>query len=147
MTREQKLIVRENFAALQETAGPLSLLFYGRLFSLAPEARRMLHGDIKLQGKKLMDMLQAIVDSLDSWDRMRPILADLGARHAGYGVTDWHYEMLASALLWSFGQALEADFDARARAAWTEVVNAISLEMRSGAARTSSTATESGSSA
>ena len=37
--------------------------------------------------------------------------------HASYGVLPAQYDSLIAALLWAFGQALGADFDARTREA------------------------------
>jgi hypothetical protein len=50
MTAREKQLVRESFQAIREEAGPLSLLFYGRLFELDPQLRRMFHGDISGRG-------------------------------------------------------------------------------------------------
>jgi hemoglobin-like flavoprotein len=65
---------------------------------------------------------------------LRPRLAQLGRLHAGYGVLPAHYDSLIAALLWAFGQALGADFDARTREAWRLVLTAVAAVMQEGAA-------------
>ena len=90
MTAEQKQLVRESFPAVREVAGPVSKLFYGRLFALDPSLRPMFRQDIELQGRKLMDMLTAVVDSLDHFEGLAPVLRALGQKHVGYGVEFCH---------------------------------------------------------
>lgn len=134
MSPRQKQLIRESFPEIREAAGPLSLLFYGRLFQLDPALRPLFHQDIALQGRKLMDMLVAVVDSMDHFQDLEPMLRAMGQRHAGYGVRPEHYETVKSALLWALGQALEAEFFPDVRAAWAAVIDAVSASMMAGAA-------------
>ena len=106
MTTQEKDLIRESFDRIRELSEPVCLLFYGRLFDLDPSLRRLFHTDMKIQSKKLMEMLAAIVDNLDHLDRLRPQLQELGRRHTEYGVKDEHYDTLAAALLWAFGPSL-----------------------------------------
>jgi len=112
-------------------AGPVGLLFYGKLFELAPEVRALFHNDLDLQIRKLMDMLSSVVEALDNFEIVRPKLEYLGCQHAGYGVRPEQYEMLTSALLWTFSKALGADFDDRTSEAWRNALCAISEAMKS----------------
>jgi nitric oxide dioxygenase len=133
MTEREKQLIRESFAGIREVAGPLSLLFYGRLFAMEPGLRRMFQGDIAKQGMKLMEMLTAVVENLDQVETLTPVLQAMGQRHAGYGVLPEHYGMVERALLWSMGQALEAAFDAEVQGAWQGVIGAVSAAMQEGA--------------
>ena len=65
MNSQQQRLIRESFPEIRRMAGPVSLLFYGRLFALDPSLRPMFRQDIEVQGRKLMDMLTAIVDNLE----------------------------------------------------------------------------------
>jgi hemoglobin-like flavoprotein len=133
MTRDQRQLVRDTLDRLRQEAGPLSLLLYGKLFELDPSTRRLFHNDLTLQGRKLMDTLDAVAASLNRFDTMRPRLAQLGRLHASYGVMPRHYDTVITALLWAFGQALGADFDARTREAWRLALIAIAEVMQEGA--------------
>lgn len=132
MTPTQRRLVRDSFELLREDARPLALLFYGRLFEMDPSARRLFHNDIALQGRKLMDMLTDVVNALDNFQPMRFRLAELGRKHAGYGVRPEQYETLTSALLWAIGQELEADFDPPTREAWHLAITSICAAMKAG---------------
>lgn len=134
MTRREQQIVRESFHSVGEVAGPLSLLFYGRLFEREPGLRPMFRGDIAAQGRKLVEMLAAVVENLDRTESLTPMLQAMGQRHVGYGVTARHYDVVEEALLWALGQALEGGFDAEARGAWRAVLGMVSTRMKEGAA-------------
>lgn len=134
MTPRQKQIIRESFPLIREIAIPVSLLFYGRLFDLDPSLRRLFNIDMKEQSKKLAATLDALVESVDDWEKIVPVLRELGQRHAGYGVKEQHYDKVCSALVWAFGQALQPGFDDEVRAAWTAVILAVNEQMKIGAA-------------
>lgn len=134
LTEIQKQLIRESFDQIRDIAAPLAGLFYGRLFLKDPTTRPLFRGDIKLQGSKLMDMLSAVVLSLDTFDTLAPTLRDLGHRHAVYGVQTSQYLSVSAALQWALSQALETQFDAETRAAWAALLDAVSAEMIAGAA-------------
>ena len=82
-------------------ADAAAALFYERLFAFDPARRPLFRGDLQVQGRALMGMLRVAVGGLDRLDRLVPAVQALGRRHAGYGVRDEHYAMVASALLWT----------------------------------------------
>src|SRR5262245_62439582 len=118
----QRRLVRDSFDVIRPQMRPVSLLFYGKLFELDPSARRLFHIDIAVQGKKLMDTLDAVAEAIDRLETMRPKLLELGRQHADYGVRPEQYDTVMHALLWSFTQALGSDFDAPTREAWTQTL-------------------------
>ncbi len=130
MTADQVRLVRDSLDAFREDAEPFALLFYGKLFELDPGSRRLFHNDLALQGRKLMDMLGSVVESLDSFQPMQARLAELGRQHAQYGVRSEQYDTLTTALLWSIGQALGSGFDVPTWEAWRLAINAICGAMK-----------------
>ena len=129
MSTEQRRLVCNSFDLARDLSRPFALLFYGKLFEMDPSARALFHNDLTLQGQKLMDMLSAIVESLDDFDFMRSKLAELGRKHASYGVRLEQYGTLVTALLWTLGQALGGDFDAPTREAWKAALAAVGEAM------------------
>ncbi len=134
LTLHEKLLVRMSFDALQDYSDAVVLLFYGRLFELAPTVRGLFKISIEEQSHKLLGMLGTVVEALDHFDTLRPQLAELGRRHVGYGAQPAHYDTLRIALLWALGRALEAEFDRETKEAWDQVLRAISAVMLEGAA-------------
>jgi nitric oxide dioxygenase len=134
LSARQKQLVRETFESLREYENSVLVLFYGRLFEIAPEARPLFKIDIRRQSGKLMDTLRLVVDALDRFEELRPHLQELGRKHAGYGVQEYQYEKLRAALFWAMGQALGLEFDRETRAAWDTLLTTISCVMLEAAA-------------
>jgi hemoglobin-like flavoprotein len=134
MTTDQRRLVRDSVALLEEYSQAFALLFYGKLFELDPGSRRLFHNDLAVQGRKLMAMLTSVIESLDDFQPMRARLAELGRQHAEFGVHPEQYETLTTALLWSIGQALGSSFDAPTREAWRLAISAICSAMKDGLA-------------
>jgi hemoglobin-like flavoprotein len=133
MTTVQMQLIRETFPQLHEVAAPLAQLFYGRLFEIAPSVRPMFKSDIRVQGRKFTDMLEALVDGLEDFSQQEPALRAMGLRHVGYGVIPEHYSMLEAAFLWSLSQALGTSFSADVKAAWATLIEDVSTVMKAGA--------------
>jgi hemoglobin-like flavoprotein len=144
LTPRQKRLVRESFESVREYSDSVVLLFYGRLFELAPQVRGLFKIDIRAQALKLMDTLTSVVDALDRFEELRQYLADLGRRHAEYKVEPAHYQLLVTALMWAFGQALDIEFDRETRAAWEQLLGAVSAVMIEGAAEVEAQPVEKG---
>jgi hemoglobin-like flavoprotein len=129
-------LIRHTFGLLENRAGIVSLLFYQRLFQIAPETRPMFINDIEAQGVKLMQMLRTVTTSLDALESVAPMLAEMGQRHTTYGVVDEHYDLVGKALLETFADVLGKDFTAGARNAWADAYDWIAQIMKQGAAET-----------
>jgi hemoglobin-like flavoprotein len=136
MTRDARQLIRTSFAQLEPRAGIVSLLFYQRLFNLAPGLQSMFTGDIEAQGVKLMAMLRAVTDGLDAPGDIVPALHEMGRRHAGYGVRDsqCQYDLVGQALLETFADVPGSGFPTGAREAWAAAYDWIASFMKAGAA-------------
>jgi hemoglobin-like flavoprotein len=132
MTATQRQLVRDSFELLRDDARAFMLLFYGKLFEMDPSARHLFHNDIALQGRKLMNMLDQIVNCLDDLESLRPRLAELGRTHSGYGVRAEQYETLTSALLWAIAQELEGNFTSATKEAWRLAMTTVCEAMKAG---------------
>ena len=133
MTTNQKNLVRESFALVAPIADPAAEMFYGRLFEIDPALKPMFRGDMKEQGRKLMQMLAVAVKGLDRLDEILPAIREMGRRHAGYGVRDEHYDTVAASLLWTLEKGLGDAFTAEVRDAWVSVYMVLASAMKSGA--------------
>jgi hemoglobin-like flavoprotein len=136
VTPEQIALVRASFAQVLPIADAAAALFYDRLFALDPSLRPLFRGDLTAQGRALMGLLHEAVHGLDRLDRLVPDVRALGRRHAGYGVEDWHYATVASALLWTLERGRGAAFTPETRAAWTAAYALLATVMQEGAADT-----------
>lgn len=135
MTPEQKTVVKQTWTEVVPMADAAAGLFYDRLFEIDPTTRPLFHPErMSEQHRKLVQALAAVVDGLDDLGAILPSKEDLGRRHAGYGVTEAHYQSVGTALLWTLEQGLGPAWTAQAAAGWTEAYKQVSAAMR-GAAR------------
>ncbi len=131
-------LVQHSFARVAPASGQAAQQFYGHLFQAHPELRALFKGDMRAQGNKLMDMLNAAVAMLNRPWALSPVLRQLGLRHAGYGVQDWHYDAVGTALIKTLADALGPAFGTPERDAWAHVYGCLATAMKaaSGAATT-----------
>ena len=132
MNEEQVAQIRDSFARIEGRAELLALLFYKRLFELAPHLRPLFVGDIEAQSRKFMQMIQTSVLLADAPALLVPTLKSLGRRHALYGVNDEHYRVTGRALLWALTEALGSDLNIRELNAWAAFYEFLSTTMQDG---------------
>ena len=134
MTPEQRHLVRRSYAEIEAHAEIASLVFFRRLFELAPAVRPLFTHDIEEQGRKFSAMLHLLVDSLGHPAKLREELRSLGRRHAGYGVKEHHYGMVGTALREMLEQVLGERFTPVVAEAWGALFSVVETEMLRGAA-------------
>jgi hemoglobin-like flavoprotein len=136
MTPEQKRLLAETWKQVAPTADAAADMFYRRLFEIDPAARKLFRAtEMVAQRKKLLQTLSVAINGLDDLDGLSTKVEDLGRRHAGYGVTDAHYDSVGAALLWTLERGLGRAWTPEVAAAWTEVYGMLSGIMRNAAAR------------
>ena len=134
MTPAQINMVKASWAKVVPIKETAAELFYGRLFELDPALKPLFKGNMAEQGKKLMMMINTVVNSLERIDTLVPVIQDLGRRHVAYGVTDAHYETVGSALLWTLEKGLGPAFDEDVKAAWASAYGLLAGTMMAAAA-------------
>jgi len=135
MTQHQIQLVKDSFAKVRPIAEDAAALFYDRLFHLDPSLRPLFRGDLREQGRKLMQMIGVVVGSLDRLETILPAARDLGRRHAGYRVEPRHYDTVGAALLHTLGQGLGPAFTDEVRGAWATAYGLLSSVMIEAAAQ------------
>ncbi|MFA5834131.1 MAG: globin family protein [Bacteroidota bacterium] len=130
MTQHQQELVRTSFAKVILISEETTDLFYSRLFEIAPYIRPLFKDDLKEQGQKFMQTLHVVVNSLDNIDTISPALQKMGRDHKAYGVVNGHYDIVASALLWTLERVLGRDFTDEVRNAWVSMYTTISSIMK-----------------
>jgi hemoglobin-like flavoprotein len=130
VTPEQKLLVQESFAQVVPIADIAAELFYARLFKLDPSLRGLFHGDMREQGRRLMQMMTVAVRGLDRLEAIVPAVQALGRRHATYGVTEAHFATVGAALLWTLEQGLGEAFTPEVADAWASVYAVLATTMQ-----------------
>ncbi len=135
MDAATKTLVQDSWAQVMPISEVAAALFYAKLFELDPSLQALFKGDMKEQGKKLMQMITVAVRGLDRIEELVPAVQALGARHVGYGVKDAHYDTVAAALLDTLEKGLGDAFTSEVKAAWVEVYAVLATTMKGAAAK------------
>ena len=126
MTPDQVKLVQQSFAKVAPISETAAVLFYDRLFEIAPQVRAMFPADMTEQRKKLMAMLAAVVNGLANLDSILPAASALAKRHVAYGARAEHYPVVGSALLWTLEKGLGEAWTPEVADAWTTAYGTLS---------------------
>lgn len=126
MTPEQVTLVQNSFTKVAPIADQAAVMFYDRLFEVAPQVKPMFTGDMAEQRRKLMAMLSAVVGGLSKLDTILPAASALATRHVAYGAQAAHYPVVGSALLWTLEKGLGEAWTPDVAEAWSEAYGTLS---------------------
>ncbi len=127
VTPEQTALVRQSFDAICPVRRKLADQFYRRL--LTPDARGLFRSDMERQYRKLMDMIAAIVGTLDKREIFQSIISHSGRQHAQFGAKPMHFAAFGNALIWGLEQQFGAAFTPEMKEAWIKLYDDVQREM------------------
>ncbi|MHB8270156.1 globin family protein [Bradyrhizobium sp.] len=119
MTPQQVALVQESFAKVVPISETAAVLFYDRLFEIAPQVKAMFPVDMTEQRKKLMATLAVVVNGLGNLASILPAASALAKRHVSYGAKPAHYPVVGAALLWTLEKGLGDAWTPEVAEAWT----------------------------
>lgn len=125
--------VQDSFRKVMPIAEKVAEIFYTKLFEKDPSLKPLFKGDMKAQGKKLMQMLGMSVNGLNNMGALLPLLQDLGRKHVGYGVTNQMYDTVGASLLETLEAGLGENFTTDVKRSWEQVYSSIAVIMQDAA--------------
>jgi hemoglobin-like flavoprotein len=126
MTPEQVKLVQDSFAKVAPISETAAVLFYDRLFEVAPAVKSMFPPDMTEQRRKLMATLAVVVNGLSNLESILPAASALAVRHISYGARAEHYPVVGAALLWTLEKGLGDAWTPDLAAAWTTAYGTLS---------------------
>jgi nitric oxide dioxygenase len=126
MTPDQVTLVQQSFAKVAPISEAAAVIFYDRLFEVAPSVKPMFPADMTEQRKKLMATLAVVVGGLGNLESILPAASALAKRHVGYGAKAEHYPVVGGALLWTLEKGLGESWTPEVAAAWTAAYGTLS---------------------
>ena len=126
MTPDQIKLVQQSFAKVAPISEQAAVLFYDRLFEIAPSVKGMFPTDMSEQRRKLMATLAIVVNGLSNIEMILPAASSLATRHVAYGAKAEHYPVVGEALLWTLEKGLGADWTPDVADAWTAAYTMLS---------------------
>jgi hemoglobin-like flavoprotein len=126
MTPDQVKLVQLSFSKVAPISETAAVIFYDRLFEVAPAVKTMFPADMTEQRKKLMGMLAAVVNGLGNLESILPAASALAKRHIAYGAKPAHYPVVGGALLWTLEKGLGEAWTPELADAWTAAYGTLS---------------------
>ena len=126
MTPDQIKLVQESFAKVAPISEQAAVLFYDRLFEVAPSVRALFPDDMTHQRKKLMATLAVVVGGLSNLEQILPAASALATRHVSYGAKPEHYPVVGGALLWTLEKGLGDAWTPDVAQAWIAAYGTLS---------------------
>ena len=126
MTPAQVQLVQQSFAKVAPISEAAALIFYDRLFEVAPQVKSMFPTDMTEQRKKLMATLAVVVGGLGNLESILPAASALATRHVSYGAKAEHYPVVGAALLWTLEKGLGEGWTPEVADAWTAAYGTLS---------------------
>src|SRR5229473_7764727 len=118
MTPNQVKLVQQSFAKVAPISDQAAVIFYDRLFEIAPQVKAMFPSDLTEQRKKLMATLAVVVTGLSNLESVLPAVSALATRHVSYGAKAEHYPVVGAALLWTLENGLGDGWTPEVADAW-----------------------------
>lgn len=126
-------VLRGSFDRALKRQPDLTHVFYEDLFARHPSARLLFERtDMAAQEQMLAGALVAVMDHLEDVQWLQTTLAALGAKHAGYGVTNEMYGWVGESLVATLAKANGQDWNAVQAAGWQEAYGGIVSMMLAG---------------
>jgi nitric oxide dioxygenase len=126
MNPTQIKLVQESFAKVAPISETAAVIFYDRLFEVAPSVKAMFPVDMTEQRKKLMMVLAAVVGGLGNLESILPAASALAKRHVSYGAKPEHYPVVGGALLYTLEKGLGEAWTPELASAWTAAYGTLS---------------------
>src|SRR5262245_40192907 len=126
MTPDQVQLVQQSFSKVAPISDQAAIMFYDRLFEVAPQVRTMFPDDISEQRKKLMATLAVVVNGLSDLPSILPAASALATRHVAYGAKAEHYPVVGGALLWTLEKGLGEAWTPEVASAWAAAYGTLS---------------------
>jgi hemoglobin-like flavoprotein len=126
MNASQIKLVQDSFAKVAPISEQAAVLFYNRLFEVAPSVKAMFPADMTEQRKKLMGTLAVVVNGLSNLGTVLPAARALAKRHVSYGAKPEHYPVVGGALLWTLEKGLGDAWTQEVADAWTAAYGTLS---------------------
>jgi nitric oxide dioxygenase len=126
MNPTQIKLVQDSFSKVAPISEQAAVIFYDRLFEVAPTVRAMFPDDMTEQRRKLMATLAVVVNGLSNLEAILPAASALAKRHVDYGAKPEHYPVVGGALLWTLEKGLGDAWTPDVAAAWTAAYGTLS---------------------
>jgi len=90
ISKEEIRLIQKCWFAMSNHAQSIIASFYQELFEQYPHYRQHFTSDLRVQGAKLLQMINIIINGIDVWEKLEPEMIKLGEYHGR--ITDFTAE-------------------------------------------------------
>ena len=126
ITPMQRMLIQRSFAQAANKVEVVMELFYSRAIEFDPSLQPLFKSERYHQGRKIMETLAIIINSLDKLDVLIPLVEGIGKRLTALGVKKSDYPVFGKALLWTLDKGLGSPLIPDTREAWRSVYGDLS---------------------
>ncbi len=129
LTDEEIYIVQNSTKLMRKSLDEFANAFYRELFRSNPVVKSLFLTNIRDQARKFAQMFELLVVSLNDVEKIIPSLKALGRRHANYGISEHHYQVVGGALIRTLDKSLGSHFTDEVKNAWLKTYGIVSMIM------------------
>lgn len=125
--------LKESWAYVAKSGDDVPLFFYSHLFLSHPDVRSMFPVSMSAQRDKLVTALGTVVSNVDQFDKVAPVLGQLGNDHRRFRATPDQYNAVGASLLATLKHFLGEQWTDELAADWAAAYGVIAKTMVQGA--------------
>ncbi|MGH1565374.1 FAD-binding oxidoreductase [Mumia sp. DW29H23] len=131
--------LKESWAYVAKNGDDVPLFFYSHLFLSHPEVRSMFPVSMSAQRDKLVTALGTVVSNVDQFDKVAPVLGQLGSDHRRFRVSPDQYNAVGGSLLATLKHFLGDQWTDELAGDWAAAYGVIAKTMVQGAEESAKT--------
>lgn len=136
ITNYQRVLVQSSFAKLIENIDTATVVFFDQLFQIDPSLKSLFIGEMSVQGRKMIQTLLVIVNTLNDPAAVGSVIRETSLRHVTYGVKEEYYEPVGRALIATIRQSLGAESSPEIEEAWAAAYDLVATIAKAAAYKT-----------
>lgn len=126
VTGHQRVLVQATYPKLIDNIDTATVIFFDHLFQIDPSLKALFIGEMSVQGRKMIQTLLVIVNTLNDPDSVGTVIQETSLRHVTYGVKAEYYQPVGRALIATIRESLGAECTPEVEAAWAAAVELVS---------------------
>ncbi|MCC6801649.1 MAG: hemin receptor [Anaerolineae bacterium] len=126
VTSHQRVLVQATYPRLIDNIDTATVTFFDHLFQIDPSLKALFIGEMSVQGRKMIQTLLVIVNTLNDPESIGTVIQETSLRHVTYGVKEEYYQPVGRALIATIRQNLGAECTPEVEAAWAAAIELVS---------------------
>ncbi|WP_258103252.1 globin domain-containing protein [Marinoscillum sp. MHG1-6] len=121
--------IRSSWEIMVEDGLENMMMFYDKLFQIAPQVRPMFPEDLSKQSEKLAYTITFVVTNIDRIEEIKGSIEDLGRIHNKLDISADYYPPVKEALIWTIEQKMADKYKAEIGEAWNAALDFLASVM------------------